>query len=80
MQQQPRAERQDFEVALGGLVYPVSRDGVINHARDHGGVDSEAIAIVEQLPDGEYASREELEAALRVIYDAYDLPPSAAPI
>ena len=80
MQQQPRAERQDFEVALGGLVYPVSRDGVINHARDHGGVDTEAIAMVEQLPEGEYSSPEELAEALRAIYAAHDLPPTAAPL
>jgi hypothetical protein len=80
MQQQPRAERQDFDVALGGLEYPVSRAGVINHARDHGGVDAEAIAVVEQLPDREYASADDLREALLAVYAAHELPPSAAPL
>ena len=78
--QQPRAERLDFAVALGGLVYPVSRAGVINHARDHGGVDAEAIAIVEQLPDREYASADDLREALLAVYAAHDVPPGGAPL
>ena len=78
--QQPRAEHQDFEVALGGLAYPVSKDAVLNHARDHGGVDAEAIGIIEQVPEREYASREDLDRALRAVYQERDVPPAATPL
>jgi hypothetical protein len=80
MQHHPHAERQDFQVAIGGLAYPVSKDGILNHARDHGGLDTEVIAILDQLADRDYASPEDLEQALRLIYSEQDVPPEAMPI
>jgi hypothetical protein len=80
MQHQPHAERQDFQVAIGGLEYPVSKDGILNHARDHGGLDSEVIAVLVQLTDREYEDQTDLEQALRTVYSEQDVPPDAMPI
>jgi hypothetical protein len=80
MQPQPHAERQDYDVALGGLRYPVSKDGILNHARDHGGLDTEVIAMLTQLPEREYNSHQDVTAALRLLYAAREVPPPAAPL
>ena len=77
---QPHATRQDFEIALSGLEYPVSVDALVRHARDHGGVDTEVEAVVAQLPDRPYESAEDLTAALRAVYLQQGVPEESVPL
>ncbi|MGE0227600.1 MAG: DUF2795 domain-containing protein [Dehalococcoidia bacterium] len=66
---QPRATREDYERALAGLEYPVSRAAVVRNARDHGGLDTEVAAFLEQLPDRAFDSFSDLVQAIRTLYD-----------
>jgi hypothetical protein len=67
---QPRATREDYDRALAGLEYPASSDVVVRTARDHGGIDTEVAAMLLQLPEGSFASRDELDDAIRALYSA----------
>ena len=80
---QPRATLEDYERALAGLQYPVSKPAVIRKARDHGGIDTEVTRTLERLPDLSFGSFTELLEAIRTLYqdrpaDAGD--PPVAPI
>lgn len=65
---QPRATREDYERALAGLPYPVSKAAVVRKAEDHGGIDAEVDAMLMQLPDRSFASFEDLIEAIRATY------------
>lgn len=65
---QPRATLEDYERALAGLQYPVSKPAVIRKARDHGGIDTEVADTLERLPDVSFDSFTELLDAIRVLY------------
>jgi hypothetical protein len=80
---QPRATLEDYERALAGLQYPVSKPAVIRNARDHGGIDTEVADTLERLPEVSFDSFTELLDAIRVLYN--ELPreavdPPVAPI
>jgi hypothetical protein len=62
------ATKTDFDRALSGVEFPASRDGIVRAASDKGGLDNEALFILENIPEGTYASRDELD---RAIEDAY---------
>ncbi len=66
---QPRATREDYERALAGLQYPVSKPAVIRKARDHGGIDTEVAKTLERLPDISFDSFSQLVEAIRALYD-----------
>lgn len=70
---QPRATREDYERALAGLHYPVSKPAVVRKARDHGGIDTEVAETLERLPDVTFDSFTDLIEAIRALYlDAPD--------
>ncbi|MFN8584469.1 MAG: DUF2795 domain-containing protein [Dehalococcoidia bacterium] len=77
---QPRATREDFERALAGLEYPVSKAAVVRKAQDHGGIDTEADAILAQLPDRSFDSFPDLVEAIRATYRAQTDVDVASPI
>ncbi|MGE0135527.1 MAG: DUF2795 domain-containing protein [Dehalococcoidia bacterium] len=66
---QSRATREDYDRALAGLEYPVSKAAVVRNARDHGGLDTEVAALLDQLPDHTFDSLSDLVAAIRALYD-----------
>ena len=76
----PHATKQDFRKAFGGLMFPTSRDAVVNAARDRGGLDREVSRILERLPARGYASLEELEEMVRAIYSFNGVPEDALPL
>lgn len=69
---QPAAQKDDFERALEGLEYPVSHIQIVKAARDHGGIDTEAIRVLEQLPERDYTNEEDVITEIRAIYAAED--------
>jgi hypothetical protein len=77
---QPRASKDDYDRALDGLEFPASTDSVIRKARDHGGIDTEVDGILTQLPEGSFASREELMDAIRGIYSAAGVEAARIPV
>jgi hypothetical protein len=77
---EPRATRQDYELAFNRLEFPLSKDAILIHARDHGGLDTEVQEMIEQLPDERYDSLDELHERLRAVYAAYGVAPEAIPV
>jgi hypothetical protein len=77
---EPRATRQDYELAFNRLEFPLSKDAILIHAADHGGLDSEVNAMLAQLPDERYDSLDELHEALRAVYAAQGVAPEAIPV
>ena len=76
----PHATKRDYEVALAGLDFPVSKAAVINRARDNGGIDREVYAILSQLPDKSHESMEDLQQAVRALYIAGGAAPDSLPL
>jgi Protein of unknown function (DUF2795) len=76
----PAAEPSDYERALAGVDFPASKFAILERSRDKGGIDREAIEMLERLPKEEYETLDELIAAVRALYvdDGYD--PSALPL
>ncbi len=75
----PHATKQDFNEALKGFHYPISRAAILNMGRDKGGVDREVARVLSVMPDRRYNSEDEVREAIRRIYlgngvDADDLP------
>lgn len=67
---EPRhADRREYRAALEGLDFPASPSAILRKAHDHGGIDSEVLFILEQLPDETYGSLEELETAIEQVYE-----------
>lgn len=77
---QPRASKDDFSRALEGIEFPAATEVVIRTARDHGGIDAEVAEILTQLPEGSFASRDDLIEAIREIYASAGVEPSRIPI
>lgn len=77
---QPRATKDDYDRALEGLEFPAATDSVVRKARDHGGIDTEVAAMLEQLPEGSYASREQLVEAIRGLYAAAGVDRTLIPV
>ena len=63
------ASQKDYDRALEGVDFPVSRDGILNAAKDKGGLDAEVPFILGQLPaEASFESRAELDAAIASVY------------
>ncbi|MEX0683494.1 MAG: DUF2795 domain-containing protein [Dehalococcoidia bacterium] len=76
----PSAEPADYEHALEGIAFPAAKDGIVRHAADIGGLDSEVGDILHRLPREGYETREELIAGIRAIYLADGFPPDSLPV
>jgi hypothetical protein len=48
---------------LKGIDYPANKEKLIKHAQQHG-ADEQAISVLEQLPDEEYASPTKVSKAV----------------
>ena len=75
----PHATKQDFNEALKGFHYPISRAAILNMGRDKGGVESRGRARAGSPPDRRYNAEHEIVEAIRAIYvgngvDEEDLP------
>ncbi len=69
MQMERDADPQEYDRALEGVDFPASRDAIVNAARDKGGLDSEVIFILGELPaNGSYDSRADLDTAIERVY------------
>lgn len=77
---QPRATRDDYDRALEGLEFPASTDSVIRKARDHGGIDTEVAAMLVQLREGSFSSRDDLDEAIRDVYSAAGVDITLIPV
>ena len=76
----PNASKRDYEVAFAGLDFPASKAAVLNRARDNGGIDREVYATLSQLPNQSFASMEDLQQAVRLIYIASGAAPDSFPL
>ncbi len=70
MNQEQHANRAEYLQALSGVKFPVSRDRLVESARDKGGLDAEVIFILEHLPRDSYATMQELEGDILRAYQA----------
>ena len=61
-------DRSDYERALAGVDFPASKFAILERSRDKGGIDREAIEMLERLPKEEYETLDELIAAVRALY------------
>ncbi len=77
---QPRASKDDYGRALEGIEFPAATEVVIRTARDHGGIDAEVAEILAQLPEGSFASRDDLIEAIREVYTSAGVGPSQIPV
>lgn len=64
----PHATKQDFNEALKGFHYPISRAAILNMGRDKGGIDREVARVLSVLPDRRYNSEAEVIEAIRAVY------------
>jgi hypothetical protein len=64
----PHATKQDFNEALKGFHYPISRAAILNMGRDKGGIDREVARVLSVLPDRRYNSEADVIEAIRAIY------------
>jgi hypothetical protein len=76
----PAAEPADYERALAGVDFPASKFAILERSRDRGGIDREAIEVLERLPKEEYETLDELTIAVRALYIADGYDPSALPL
>ena len=65
---QPHAGKQDYNKAIAGLEFPISRDGLLRGTKDKGGIDREVAMILDMLQDNKFNSEEELFQKIRYIY------------
>ena len=64
----PHATKQDYELAVKGFHYPISKAAIINMGRDKGGIDREVARVLADLPNRRYANIDELKDAVRAVY------------
>lgn len=76
----PHAGKNDYEAAFKGFHYPISRAAVLNGGRDKGGLDREVGYVLSLLPEGRFASEDELKDAVRAVYRAQGVEEAALPL
>ena len=80
MATKPHASKTDYRDAFGGLLFPTSKAAIVNKTRDQGGIDGEVYAIVSQLPGRSYDSLEDLQEAVRALYQTYGVAADDLPL
>lgn len=70
MNQEQNANRAEYLQALSGVEFPVSRDRLVESARDKGGLDTEVLFILEHLPSDSYNTMQDLEGDILRAYEA----------
>lgn len=79
MNQHRDVKLSEYLRAMEGLDYPTSRSAIKNRAADTGGLDTEVLHVLDQLPDRSYESREDLLEQISEIYRAGSTFVGAAP-
>lgn len=64
------ADPGEFIRALSGIDFPTSRSALVRTAADKGGMDTEVLFVLEQLPDRSYETLADLEAEVRRVYES----------
>ncbi len=80
MRPTPHASKSDYNKALAGFHYPISKDAITRMAADKGGLDREVRRILAQIPARKYNSAEEVQDAVRWVYLMNGVPEDALPI
>jgi hypothetical protein len=80
MTAQPRATKDDYDRAFSGLDFPTSKDAALRKARDHGGIDAEVDAMLEEVGASEFASYGDLLQAIHDVYLAQGVPEAEIPV
>ena len=62
------AQPREYRDALEGLDFPTSSSAIKRKAHDKGGLDTEVLFILDQLPDETYDSMDEIETAIEAVY------------
>lgn len=62
------AEPRDYRKALESLDFPASKAAVARKAADTGGIDTEVLHTLENLPDRTYESMADLEGEIANVY------------
>lgn len=70
----PAADKTDYERALEGLDFPLSKVALVRAIHDRGGIDHEVLTMVERLPQDEYEDLGSLVADIRAEYAAEGFP------
>lgn len=76
----PAAEPADYERALNGVDFPLSKPGLMRDVRENGGIDREVLEMIERLPADEWDDRESLIHDLHAAYLAEGYDESVIPI
>lgn len=76
----PHATKQDYELALKGFHYPISKSAIINMGRDKGGVDREVARVLADLPDRRYKNVDEIKEAVRAVYRSKGVEDESLPV
>jgi hypothetical protein len=64
----PAASREDYDRAFQGLEFPASRPAILRTAADRGGLDTEVLEVLGELPDTQFPDLESLKGAVREMY------------
>ncbi len=64
------AELKDYRKALEGLDFPASKSAIARKAADVGGIDTEVLHTLENLPDRTYESMADLQGEIANVYAA----------
>jgi hypothetical protein len=77
---QPHAGKRDYDLALGGVHFPVSLSEIMKRARDVGGIDHEVHDVIGRLQRDSYDTREQFVQDIREIYLADGTAPDKLPL
>jgi hypothetical protein len=77
---EPAAEPDDYAHVFSALVFPISKPGILQKATDRGGIDSEVVDTLRQLPDRTYVDDADVRAEVQPIYLARGLPHEQLPL
>jgi Protein of unknown function (DUF2795) len=76
----PAAQPDDWERALRGVDFPISKLGLTRDVRENGGIDHEVLDMIAKLPNDGWDSQEELVADIRAQYVDDGFDPAALPL
>ena len=74
------AGKADYRSAFSGLEFPASKIEVVRRSRMKGGIDREVFAILDAIAPRRYASKDDLDAAIREVYVARGEDSEALPV
>jgi hypothetical protein len=76
----PHATKQDYEAALSGAHFPISKSALVSLGRDKGGVDREVNLILQRIADRAYHTLDDVKEQVRAVYRGMGVGDSDLPI